>query len=82
MEDTAPMLTFFKALFIADPDTSLRHTAKIAQMGVDLSGGDQALVEELPNRRVTFSDTLLELFPAYSNIVKRLRPLRELEEQD
>ncbi len=53
----------------------------MAQMSVDLSGGDQALVEELPNRQVTFSDTLLELFSAYSNIVKRLRPLRELEEQ-
>ncbi len=71
----------FKALFIADPDTSSRDMAMLAQMGVGLSRGDQALVDELLNRRVTFSDKLLELFSTHPNIVKRLRALRELEQQ-
>ena len=55
--------------------------AMLAQTGVGLPRGDQAFVEELLNRRVTFSDKLLELFSTHPNIVKRLRALRELEPQ-
>ena len=69
----------FKALFIADPDTSVRDAAEMASAGVEFHGRNVAMVEELLNRPVSTGDRILELFSTHPNIAKRLRALKELQ---
>ena len=63
----------FKALFISDPDRAARDTAEIQSF---YGGGDDELVQNILNRRITSLDRFGELFSTHPNIVKRLRALR------
>jgi heat shock protein HtpX len=65
----------FKALFIADPDRAHVDSAEIAAMQ---GAGNQALVQEILSRKLTFGDKLIEALSTHPNIVKRLRALQEL----
>jgi heat shock protein HtpX len=62
----------FKALFISDPDRAARDAAELQS----LYGGDDELVRNIVNRRLTTLDSLGELFSTHPNIVKRLRALQ------
>jgi heat shock protein HtpX len=69
-------LSNFKALFITDPDSAehdvaLLHTAKFRDT-------DDALVNDILGRRITFTDKIMELFSSHPNIVKRLRALNAI----
>jgi heat shock protein HtpX len=63
----------FKALFISDPDRAARDAAELQSF----YGGDDELVRNIVNRRLTTLDSLGELFSTHPNIVKRLRALNE-----
>ena len=62
----------FKALFISDPDRAARDAAELSSF---YGGGDDELVRNILNRRLTTLDSLGELFSTHPNIVKRLRAL-------
>ena len=62
----------FKALFISDPDRAARDVAELSSF---FGGGDDELVRNILNRRLTTLDSLGELFSTHPNIVKRLRAL-------
>ncbi len=62
----------FKALFISDPDRAARDVAELSSF---YGGGDDELVRNILNRRLTTLDSLGELFSTHPNIVKRLRAL-------
>jgi len=72
-------LNGFKSLFISDPDTAEADSAQIAHHAPEFS--DKGLVERLLSRRVTGADRLMEIFSTHPNITKRLRALRELEQE-
>jgi heat shock protein HtpX len=61
----------FKALFISDPDRATRDAAEIQSFY-----GDDELVRNILDRRLTTLDSLGELFSTHPNIVKRLRALK------
>lgn len=63
----------FKALFISDPDRAARDAAELQSF---YGGGDDELVRNIVNRRLTTLDSLGELFSTHPNIVKRLRALQ------
>lgn len=71
----------FKALFIADPDTSTRDFARLTESGLlEFRGPSGAMVEELLRKPVGFGDRVGELFSSHPNIVRRLRTLQRLRE--
>jgi len=72
-------LNGFKSLFISDPDTAEADSAQIAHYAPEFS--DEALVERLLRKQVTGADRLLEVLSTHPNITKRLRALRELEQE-
>ena len=69
-------LSSFKALFIADPESSSRDLRELSEVGIMRS--DSKLVEEYLRRRITTADRIAELFSTHPNLVKRLRALQEL----
>ncbi len=68
----------FKALFIADPDSSGRDLEDISR--ADLYRGDRSLVERYIKRKITVMDRIAELFSTHPNLIKRLRALQELQQ--
>jgi len=71
-----PGVGAFKALFIADPDTSRNDAVRLARYGMNK---DMQLVMSIASRRLTWADRLLEIFSTHPNIVKRIRALLELQ---
>ena len=69
-------LASFKALFIADPDSSGRDIREISQTGIFTS--DRSLVERYLTRRITALDRIVEMFSTHPNMVKRLKALQEI----
>jgi heat shock protein HtpX len=67
----------FKALFISDPDRTETDSASLSQFGRGM--GDQRLVDEVLQRRITTFDKIMEVFSTHPNIVKRLRALQKLD---
>ncbi len=65
--------TPFKALFIADPDRANIDSAIL---------NSQDMVQEILSRKLTFADRLMEALSTHPNIVKRLKALQELSQQD
>ena len=68
-------LNSLKALFIADPDTAAADARQLAHLD------DRALVEKLMQRRITTLDRIQEALSTHPNIVKRLRALKEIEQE-
>lgn len=66
----------FKALFIADPDTTEKDAVVIERMGGD---SDQRLVQRVLSSKVSAFDSFGEVFSTHPNIVKRLRALQSLQ---
>lgn len=66
----------FKALFISDPDRAELDAAALSQVGRGI--GDERLVEEVLNKKITTFDKIMEVFSTHPNIVKRLKALQEL----
>ncbi|MEM2936704.1 MAG: zinc metalloprotease HtpX [Candidatus Bathyarchaeia archaeon] len=78
-QEEAFALNGFKSLFISDPDTAEVDSAQIAYYAPEFS--DEALVERLLRKKVTGADRLMEIFSTHPNITKRLRALRELQQE-
>ncbi len=70
------MFNGFKSLFISDPDRAILDSSRIERY---IKPSDQEIVGRLLNRRVSSTDTLLELFSTHPNITKRLKNLRLYE---
>ena len=68
-------LNSFKALFISDPDTAATDSQQISQLN------DRDLVEQLSQRRITTMDRIQEALSTHPNIVKRLKALKEIEQE-
>jgi heat shock protein HtpX len=66
----------FKALFVSDPDRAELDAAALSQVGRGI--GDERLVEEVLNKKITTFDKIMEVFSTHPNIVKRLKALQEL----
>ena len=66
----------FKAILIADPDTHERIPTEAFYKG------DEELVEGILHQKITFSDRLFEIFSTHPNIVKRLRRLQMLANEE
>lgn len=66
----------FKALFIADPDRAQIDSAAISTLK---QTGEEKLVQEILNRKITAVDRLMEILSTHPNMVKRLRALKELQ---
>jgi heat shock protein HtpX len=69
-------LSGFKALFISDPDRA--ETDSLELKAMTASGGEQKLVQQILQQRLTTMDRVIEIFSTHPNIVKRLRALQEL----
>jgi heat shock protein HtpX len=67
----------FKALFIANPETTTRDVMELRGMGQIIS--DQQLVHEIRTKKISRIDSTLEAFSTHPNIVKRLKALQELQ---
>ena len=63
----------FKTMFISDPDRASVDAEELYRMR--RGGMDDELVRSIVSRRVTFLDSLGEMFSTHPNIVKRLRAL-------
>jgi heat shock protein HtpX len=71
-------LNAFKALFIADPDRAETDSIAISKV---TASGEHKLVEEILSRKPTTIDRIVEVFSTHPNIVKRLKALQELNQQ-
>jgi heat shock protein HtpX len=69
--------TAYKALFIADPDTS---TADSAQLHANRVASKEDLLRETLAKKPSSGDSFIEIFSTHPNIIKRLRALQELSE--
>jgi len=69
-------LSGFKALFISDPDRA--ETDSLELKAMTASGGEQKLVQQILQQRLTTMDRVIEIFSTHPNIVKRLKALQEL----
>ena len=67
----------FKALFIEDPDRAEKDEMALSQSR--MFGTDQQLVNEIMSKRVSTTDSILELLSTHPNIVKRLHALQSLQ---
>jgi len=75
MRQGGKSLNSFKALFISDPDTAATDSQQISQLN------DRDLVEQLSQRRITTMDRIQEALSTHPNIVKRLKALKEIEQE-
>ncbi len=66
----------FKALFISDPETSVRDVHFLTKATSTTYSEDQKLVQSLMKRKLTWFDYLTELLSTHPNIVKRLKALQ------
>jgi len=64
----------FKALFIEDPDRAEKDEMALSQSS--MFGTDQQLVNEIMSKKVSTTDSILELLSTHPNIVKRLQALQ------
>ena len=65
----------FRALLIADPDTTFRDAREIGS--VIRTTSDQQLVQRLVSKDISPFASFLELFSTHPNIVKRLKALKQ-----
>jgi heat shock protein HtpX len=65
----------FKSLFISNPETAQEDSAMLHAFE-----GNQKLVDDLLAKKITFGDKLIEALSTHPNIVKRLRALKELDQ--
>jgi heat shock protein HtpX len=63
----------FKTLFVSDPDRALQDTIELLKIRENRL--DNELVQSIINKKITFSNQLIEVFSTHPNIVKRLRAL-------
>jgi len=68
-------LSSLKALLIADPDMAAADARQLAHLG------DRALVEKFMQKPITTLDRVQEALSTHPNIVKRLRALKEIEQE-
>ena len=68
-------LNSLKALLIADPDMAAADARQLAHLE------DRALVEKLMQKPITTLDRIQEALSTHPNIVKRLRALKEIEQE-
>jgi heat shock protein HtpX len=64
----------FKALFIEDPDRAEKDEMSLSQSRMFRT--DQQLVNEIMSKKVSTTDSILELLSTHPNIVKRLQAIQ------
>jgi Zn-dependent protease with chaperone function len=69
----------FRALLIADPETTSRDAKKMGS--VIRTRSDQQLVQRLVSKDISPLASFLELFSTHPNIVKRLKALRQYQKE-
>lgn len=69
-------LNSFRALFIADPERAREDSVAVHEFE---AGNSQQLVDEYLAKKLTFADKLIEALSTHPNIIKRLRALQELQ---